>query len=52
MTKKEYKKPVVTKVRLDLKTSVLAVCSLTTPISPTGNPQTCQEAVNQCFSSQ
>jgi hypothetical protein len=42
MTKKPYTKPVVTRVRLDLKTSVLAVCSLSTSISPDGNPATCK----------
>jgi len=51
MEKKPYEKPVATKVRLDLKTSVLAVCSLTTPVSPSANPSTCTTGVPiPCFS--
>lgn len=34
MTKKPYHKPVITKVRLDLKTSVLSVCQLSLGVDP------------------
>jgi len=33
--KKPYKAPAFRKVSLEVKTSVLAVCSLSTPVSPT-----------------
>lgn len=34
MSKKAYNKPMVTKVRLDLKTSVLSVCQLSLGVDP------------------
>jgi hypothetical protein len=47
VTKKTYGKPVLTKVRLDLRTSVLSVCRLSL-----GNDQyagNCKVAVPPCF---
>ena len=37
MEKKTYGKPVVTRVRLDLKTSVLVVCRLSLEVDPQAN---------------
>ena len=45
--KKPYKAPAFRKVSLEVKTSVLAACSLSTAVSPLF--PTCNQQVGQCF---
>jgi hypothetical protein len=46
--KKPYEPPVYRRVRLEVRTSVLAVCSISTNVSP--NPVTClQDEFTPCF---
>lgn len=44
--KKPYKAPVFRQVRLEVKTSVLAVCQTSTNISP--NVTTCNQPLTYC----
>jgi len=45
--KKPYEAPAFRRVRLEVKTSVLAACSLSTSVSPLF--PTCDQQVGQCF---
>jgi hypothetical protein len=45
--KKAYEPPAFRRVRLEIKTSVLAVCSLSFPVSP--DTFTCKEPFNSCI---
>jgi hypothetical protein len=49
-TKRPYEPPVFRKVRLEVRTSVLSVCSLSVPVSPQppGDPIFCQEPFVGC----
>jgi hypothetical protein len=50
--KKRYKPPLFRRVRLEVRTSVLSVCSLSVPTSPTFIPATCTSGLEPCqFSS-
>jgi hypothetical protein len=47
--KKTYEPPVFKRVRLEVKTSVLAVCSLSVPVAPYSTPTGCFELLDPCF---
>jgi hypothetical protein len=47
--KKAYEPPVFRRVNLEIKTSVLAACSQSLPVSITGNPATCTVPLFECF---
>jgi hypothetical protein len=46
--KKPYEPPMFRRVSLDVKTSVLSVCSLSVPVSPTFSPATCTSGLEPC----
>jgi hypothetical protein len=47
--KKAYEPPVFRRVNLEIKTSVLAACSLSIPQSVTNDPATCTLPLFECF---
>lgn len=50
MTKKPYQAPVVKKVSLQVKTSVLALCRTSTDITSLGGINGCKPPLGACYS--